>query len=368
MAAADSSLALGDRARLVDVADHVDVYEFMQERGLTDGLPVVPPTRERVDRMLAGTSRAPREVIAEIPPNYAPATVEKAAINAVMAGAKPEYFPVILAAIEAAAGPGYGLHGSTATTAGAAPAIIVNGPIRDEIGMNSGLNALGQGNRANSTIGRALRLVVRNVGGAKPGGVEQSIQGGGHKWNLTFAEREEASPWEPLHVELGFDAADSALSMMALLGGPRVCIDQTSRTARQLAGSLALASQAIFDPKRPAPMCMFVVAPEHADVFAADGWSKNDVRECIIEDTQLPLRERLSNDQAGAGIADYIAARRGWSDAELDQPMPKFAAPEDIVLVVAGSTAGKWTSLYPGFGGSLALVRPWKPAAARITR
>ena len=258
-------------------------------------------------------------MIAEIPPNYAPATVEKAAINAVMAGAKPEYFPVILAAIEAAAGPGYGLHGSTATTAGAAPAIIVNGPVREEIGMNSGLNALGQGNRANSTIGRALRLVVRNVGGAKPGGVEQSIQGGGHKWNLTFAEREEASPWEPLHVELGYDAGDSALSMMALLGGPRVCIDQTSRTARQLAGSLALASQAIFDPKRPAPMCMFVVAPEHADVFAADGWSKNDVRECIIEDTQLPLRQRLSNDQAGAGIADYIVERRGWSEAELDQ-------------------------------------------------
>ena len=154
-------------ARLIDVADHDDVYEFMFDQGITDGLPLVPPTQQRVERMLSGTDRAPSEVIGRIPPNYAPATVEKIAINAVAAGARPDYLPAIIAAVEAASGGRFPLHGAIASTDGIAPMIIVNGPIRERIGMNWGLNALGQGNRANMTIGRALRLVLRNIGGAR---------------------------------------------------------------------------------------------------------------------------------------------------------------------------------------------------------
>ena len=354
-----------DHARLVEIAEHVDVYEFMFDQGITDGLPVIPPTRERVDRMLAATTRDPLEMIARVPPNYAPGTVEKIAINAVMAGAKPEYFQLILAVIEATHGPQFSMHGATATTAGLSPAVIVNGPIRERIGMNSGLNALGQGNRANSTIGRALRLVVRNVGGAKPGEVEQAIQGGGHKWTLSFAEREEYSPWEPLHVEHGYEPDDNVVSIVPVVGGPRVCIDQTSRDARALTGSIAMALQQITDPKMRVGPTMLVVSPEHADVYRASGWSKDDIRECIMECTALPLRERLSSEDAGCGYTEYLLGRDGYTEADLDQPFSKFSTKDLIVIVVAGSNAGKWTSIYPGIFTDFSIPR-YAPAAARV--
>ena len=239
-------------SRVIDIADHDDVYEFMFDQGMTDGLPVVPPTRERVDRMLQRAPSHwsdPQQVVATLPPNMAPMTVEKAAINAVMAGCKPEYFPTVLASVEAAAGGQFPLHGSIATTAGLAPMMVVNGPVREQIGMNWGLNALGQGNRANSTLGRALRLMLRNVGGAVPGEIEQAIQGGGHKWTLSYAEYEAYSPWEPFHVEYGYESDDSVVSLLAITGGPRVCIDQTSRDARALTGSLAMAFQQVLKPR-----------------------------------------------------------------------------------------------------------------------
>ena len=188
--------------------------------------------------------------------------------------------------------------------------MIINGPIRERLGINSGLNALGQANRPSNTLGRAFRLLLRNVGGAKPGEIEQSIQGGGHKWTLGFAEYEEASPWEPFHVEHGYQADDDVVSIMAVMGGPRVCIDQTSRTARALTGSLALAVQSIGDPKAPSAPTMFVVAPEHADVFRADGWSKDNIRECMIEETARPLHERLEDEQSRLGLR-ALPARPG---------------------------------------------------------
>src|SRR5262249_54949868 len=146
-------------------------------RGLTDGLPVVPPTEERVLRMLAGTKRDPQEVVAIVPPNLVPATVEKIAINAVMAGCKPDYLPVVLAAVEGACGNEFNMQGALATTSFAAPLAIVNGPIRARVGLNSGINVFGQGFRANATIGRALTLVVRNVGGGRPAEVDRATLG-----------------------------------------------------------------------------------------------------------------------------------------------------------------------------------------------
>ena len=162
------------RARRIEIASGDDVAEFMFDQGFSDGLPLVPPTPERVMRMLAGTHRDAQEVVAIVPPNMGEATVEKIAINAVMAGCKPEYLPVVIAGVEAVCTDAFNIHGVTATTMGAAPVMVVNGPIRDRIGMNMKLGALGAGNRANATIGRALRLVVRNVGGASTGGVERS--------------------------------------------------------------------------------------------------------------------------------------------------------------------------------------------------
>lgn len=342
-------------ARVIDIAEHLDVHEFLFEQGLTDGLPVVPPTRPRVDAMLAAVRRDPQELIARVPPNYGNGTVEKFAINAVMAGCRPEHFPMVLAATELALtgrakNDPYAYHGMIATTAGASLMMIINGPIRARLGINSGLNALGQANRPSNTLGRAFRLIIRNVGGARPGEIEQAIQGGGHKWTLTYAEYEEASPWHSLAVEHGYDPDQDVVSLMPVMGGPRVCIDQTSRTARQLAGSLALALESIADPKANAGPTMLVVAPEHADVFRADGWSKDDIRECIMEETAKPLRERLESDTAGAGHARYLLGQPGFREENLDQPAAKFRHPSHIQLTVAGSHAGKWTSIYTGMG------------------
>ena len=165
--------------------------------------------------------------------------------------------------------------------------------------MNWGLNALGQGNRANMTIGRALRLVLRNIGGAREGEIDQTVQGGAHKFTLTFAEHEDASPWQPLHVEHGYEPDDSVVTLLPVIGGPRVCVDEYSRTARALVGSLAMGFQRIFSPNGQIGPSMLVLSPEHADVFRRDGWTKCDVREAMMELTALPIRERLATDRVG---------------------------------------------------------------------
>ena len=336
------------RARAIDVAEHDDVYEFMFDRGITDGLPLVPPTRERVERMLCGTARSPEDAIGKIPPNYAPATVEKIAINAVAAGAKPEYLPVIIAAVEAAAGGRFPLHGTIASTDGITPMMIVNGPIREQIGMNWGLNALGQGNRANMTLGRALRLVLRNVGGAREGEIDQTVLGGAHKFTLTFAEHEKASPWPPLHVEHGYETDDSVVTLLPVIGGPRLCIDEYSRTARALVGSLAMAFQRVFSPNGQIGPSVLVISPEHAEVFRRDGWSKADIREAIMELTALPIRDRLATNRVGAGITEPTLKREGITPDDFDRPMSKVSHPSHIQFAVAGANAGKRTGIYPG--------------------
>ena len=191
-------------ARRIEVGALEDEIETCFERGWSDGLPVVPPTEERIMRMLSGTTRSPDELVGIVPPNYNKCTVEKVAINAVLAGCKPEYLPVVLAAVETALTEAFCMHGLLATTFFAGPMIVVNGPITREIGMNARVNALGQGNRANATIGRALQLVIRNIGGGVPGGIDRAMLGNPGKYTFCFAEREDDSPWESLAVERGF--------------------------------------------------------------------------------------------------------------------------------------------------------------------
>src|SRR5207248_1663887 len=203
------------RSRRIDLGAHEDDVEAAFERGWTDGLPVVPPTPERVARMLAGTTHEPDDLVAVVPPDLVECTVEKVAINAVLAGCKPEYLPVVITAVEAACTDEFNIHGLLATTYFSSPVIIVNGPIAGAIGMNSGINVLGQGNRANATIGRALQLVVRNVGGGRPGGVDRATLGNPGKYTFCFAEDETGSPWEPLHVERGLAPDASAVTLFA---------------------------------------------------------------------------------------------------------------------------------------------------------
>lgn len=344
------------RARRIEIVESDDPFEFMFDQGLTDGLPVVPPTPERVLRMLAGTRRHAQEVVAVVPPNMAPATVEKVAINAVMAGCRPEYLPVVIAALEAVCTDQFNMHGVLATTHFPGPVIIVNGPIRHRIGMNAGLNALGQGNRANATIGRALQLIVRNVGGGRPGGVDRAVLGQPGKYTFCFAEHEERSNWEPLHVERGFRRTQSTVTVFAG-SGPTGIIDQLSRDARSLATSYGLALAAASHPKHYGyGEIVVIVPPEHVDTFAKDGWTKDQVREAIQQATMRPLRELVADGRCAEGLPRRLLAERG-----ADTLVPKFAAKENITLVVAGGEAGKfgayllgWTS---GPRGSMMTTR-----------
>ena len=340
----------GLRARHIEIAPADDVMEFMFDQGFSDGFPLVPPTPERVLKMMEGTHRDPQDLIATVPPNMGEATVEKVAINAVMAGCKPEYMPVIIAALEAVCTDAFNIHGVTATTMGAAPVIIVNGPIRDQIGMNKGLGALGSGNRANATIGRCLRLIIGNVGGGKPGGVERSTLGNPMKYTMCFAENEERSPWEPLHVERGFKKEDSVVTVFAMTGGPVHIVDQESRSPKQVAGSIGMGLEGVFLPKlRNLPIdALLVVCPEHIDTLMSEGdYTKEQLRDRIQEVTTRPLSDMVANEDSGAGIPVATAEKMGTD--KLKTRVPKFASKDNIHIVVAGSDAGKFSSAFHGW-------------------
>lgn len=354
-------------ARRVRVPLDEDPFELFSAQGLTDGLPVVPPTEERVLRMLEATSRSPTDVIALVPPNLAPATVEKIAINAVMAGCRPDYLPVVIAAVEAASTDAFNLHGVLATTYAVGPVLVVNGPIRQRIGLNCGGNAFGQGWRANATIGRALQLVGRNVGGGRPGEVDMATLGQPGKFTSCIGENEEASCWEPLHVERGFRADQSTVTVFAG-EAPRAIRDQISRGARSLAASMGLCLDSVAHPKlHGMSEVLLVVCPEHARTFERDGFSKADLRTRIQEVTARPLRECLADAECEKGTP-LRTLPRDWLDAQgrpradaLDRPFPKFDRAEDILIVVAGGDAGKFSAVVGGWAsggaGSVAVTR-----------
>lgn len=332
------------RARRIDVGESDDLFEFMFDQGLTDGLPVIPPTPERVLRMLSGTKRDAQEVLGAVPPNLAPVTIEKVAINAVMAGCKPEYLPVVIAAVEAILDEQFNMHGVLATTHFPTPVIMVNGPIRDRIGMNYRMNVLGQGNRANATIGRAVQLLVRNVGGGRPGEVDRAALGQPGKYTFCFPEFEERSNWEPLHVERGFRADESTVTVYAG-GAPNAIVDQLSRDAKSLATSYGLALATASHPKHyNHGEIVVIVPPEHVDTFAKDGWTKDQVREQIQLATLRPARELVRDDDCAEGFPPEALERIG-----ADTLIPKFRSKDMITLIVAGGEAGKFAAYLGGW-------------------
>ncbi len=340
------------QARRVVLADLEDDIEACYERGWSDGLPLVPPTEARVLRMLEGTSRDPQEVIGSVPPDNAACTVEKVAINAVMAGCKPEYLPVVLAAVEAALLDEFCMHGLLATTWFSGPVVVVNGPAAQRIGMNSGVNALGQGNRANATIGRALQLVIRNVGGGKPGGVDRSTLGNPGKYSFCFAENEAASFWESLAVERGFAAGSSTVTLFAGDGVQGV-MDQLSRTPESLTRTFAACLRASTHPKIAlVAAAMLVIAPEHMRVYREAGWSKQRFRQELAALLLLPGRELV---RGADGIAE------GIPDEFAEATLPKFM-PSNFHVVCAGGEAGLFSAIiggWPATGstGSTAVTR-----------
>ncbi len=330
------------QARRIDVAEMEDVHELMFERGWSDGLPLVPPTEDRVTRMLGGTTRAPEEIIGVIPPDQAPCTVEKVAINAVMAGCKPEYLPVVLAAVGAACLDQFCMHGLLATTYFSGPVIIVNGPIINEIGMNWSANALGQGNRANSTIGRALQLVIRNVGGGKPGGVDRAALGQPGKVGFCFPEREHDSYWESLAVERGFAPEESTVTLFAGDGVHGIA-DQKSREPKSLTRSLAMTLRTVLHGKIfGATSAILIVTPEHMRVFREAGWSKARFRQELDETLSFDGSELI---RGACGIAE------GMPEAYAGRILTKFG-PENLLIVHTGGSAGMWSAVIGGWAAT----------------
>src|SRR5256886_2004685 len=354
-ARADVTGAARLRSRHIALGDHEDDVEAAFERGWSDGLPVVPPTPECVARMLTGTARDADEVVAVVPPDLVECTVEKVATNAVMAGCKPEYLPVVLATVEAACTDEFNMHGLLATTYFSGPAVIVNGPIAPAIGMNSGVNALGQGNRANATIGRALQLVVRNVGGGRPGGVDRATLGNPGKYTFCFAEDEAGSPWEPLHVERGLAPDASAVTLFAG-DGVRGMVDQLSRTPESLARSLAGCLRAVPHPKMALGFdVIVVVSPEHGRVFREGGWSKSRLRDELLALLQLDGDDVI---RGAGGIAE------GLPEGLAGATVPKFGD-DGLLLVHAGGGAGLFSAIIGGWingpGGSQPVTREVRP-------
>ena len=286
-----------------------DLIEVCYENGWTDGLPVVPPTPDRVERMLRGTDRDPDALIAAVPPKWGRATVEKVAINAVMAGCKPAYLPLILTAVKAMTSEQFNLHGVQVTTSHVGPMLIVNGPIRKQLEINDGFNLFGQGYRANATIGRALRLICTNIGGALPGELDRAAFGHAGKYTCCIAEKEEASPWDAMHVDRGFQTDDSTITVFAA-AGPQTVNDHGSNTAE---GILNTISENIAAPGNSSGETLLVIGVEHAKTIAEDGFSKADICRYIADTTQ-----RYSQ--------------------------------EDLLLMVAGGPAGRWSIVVPGWG------------------
>ena len=325
-------------ARRVELADLEDDVEALFDRGWTDGLPCVPPTEERVLRMLGGTRRAPDEVVAVVPPDLVECTVEKVAVNAVLAGCLPEHLPVVLAAVEAACRDEFALHGVLATTWSAGPVLVVDGPVTARLRMNSGINALGQGNRANATIGRALQLVVRNVGGGRPGEVDRATLGNPGKVGWCFAEADDGlRPFPPLAESRGVPG--SALTVFAG-AGLTPFLDQASRTPESLARTLALVLRTVGHPKAALGMdALVVLGPEHGRVFREAGWG----RERLLEELEpLLLLEPDELRRGALGIAE------GMPDALLDRPLPKFR-PGGLLLSYAGGPAGMFSAVIGGW-------------------
>jgi hypothetical protein len=327
-------------SRRIEVAEAEDEIEMLFRRGWTDGLPVVPPTEERVMRMLTGTTRDPADVVATVPPDLVEATVEKVAIAAVMAGCLPEYLPWVLTAVEAACTDEFNMHGLLATTMPVGPVIVCSGPGTRAIGMNSGGNALGQGNRANATIGRALQLVIRNVGGGRPGEVDRATHGGPGKLTFCFAENDVDSPYGTLAGQHGIEPGVDALTLFAG-EGPRCVVDQLSREPESLARSLAAGLQAMHHPKLVMAFdAMLVMGPEHARVFADAGWDREQILTGICAHLDRPGSELV---RGAGGIAEGLPEAFGDLAS-----LPKFRD-GGLLLAYAGGGAGLFSEIIGGW-------------------
>ena len=340
--------------RTIRVADSLEaINKLFYTRGLTDGLPIIPPTPERVKRMLSLTRRDPKEVIAVLPPRMGEATVEKIAVNAVMAGCYPEYMPLIIAIVKALAHPDFNLYAVQTTTHLCAPLVILNGPIAKELKINYRASVLGPGTWSNATIGRAVRLILINIGGGIPGTLDKAAFGQPAKYSYLMAENEEESPWEPLHVEHGFDKELSTVTVISA-EGPHNVQDHDSKSAcgilTSISGTLStVGSNSVYFQSQT----LVVMSPEHAHTVAREGMKKEDVKTFIFEHSQIPF-SRFSEENVERWKRTWPERYR---DAGPETLIPVASSKDDIILLVSGG-AGKHSLIMPTFGLSRAVTMP----------
>ena len=329
-------------SRSIQLADLEDEIESCYERGWSDGLPVVPPTTVRVIRMLRETTRSPSEIIGNIPPDNVSCSIEKVAINAVLAGCKPDYFPVVLASVEAALKDRFCMHGLLCTTYFSGPVMIVNGPVIEQIGLNHGINALGQGTRANATIGRALQLLIRNVGGGKPGGIDRAVMGNPGKYTFCFAEDESDEEWSTLAQDQGFERTDSVISLFAGEGLQPI-VDQKSREPDSLVRSMAASLKAVVHTKLYGGAdAILVVCPEHRRVFRNAGWKKKDLKIALYDNLMTSGSDIIVGAQ---GIAE------GMPKKFENKIINKFRD-DGLHIISTGNTAGMFSAIISGWVAS----------------
>ena len=332
-----------------------DVYAEFCKREWCDGLPFVPPTPERVRAMVAATRLAPTADLGLMPPLWRDAVVEKLAVNAVMAGCEPAYFPVVVAAVQCMLDPSFNLYGVQATTHPVAPLVVVSGPYAATIGLHAGSGLFGPGFRANATIGRAIRLILMNVGGGWPGRGDMATQGSPAKYAYAIAEREDVTPWEPLHVALGFKADQSVVTVFGG-EGPHNVNDHVSTTAPGILNNVADVATSLGSNVGwylSQSQLLVVLGPEHAATIAADGFSRADVQRFVFEHARMPLgRMKLGGMW---GMHDWP----GWMAKATDDTvrLPRVPSADDVYVMVGGGS-GKHSCVVPNCTFSRAVSRP----------
>jgi hypothetical protein len=342
-----ATLAEPRHANIISVPAGTDLVEWYFERGWTDGLPVVPPTRERVDETGAALGGAPDLVEYKVPPRHGSLTREILAINMVMAGCKPGYAPVVRAAMLALTAKPFNLNGVQATTHMAAPLLVVNGPLARAIGMNGDCNAFGSGNRANATIGRALRLILLNVGGGWPGELDKSTLGHPGKYTYCVAENENSSPWAPYHVEKGLGADESTVFVLAA-EPPHSVTNHVANDAEGILDSIASAMSTIANNNAVSSgHCAVIIGPEHARTIAARGWTRHDVKS-YLHMNAYNLFSELSFGERYGKIYNRNLPR--WYKRGPGSRIPVVPDPEHIHLFVVGGEAGRFSAFIPGWG------------------
>ncbi|MBI2863936.1 MAG: hypothetical protein HYX94_05175 [Chloroflexi bacterium] len=339
-------------SKLIEVSPSFHgIYEDLYERGWTDGLPVIPPTDDLVQACIEYVGRDAGDIVGEIPPAGGVATIEKIAINAVMAGCRPEYMPVLLAAIEAMIGSEFELRAMQVTSNPATPFLVINGPIRQQIGLNCGASALGPGFRANATIGRAIRLLLLNVGGAIPGTVDKATLGWPGKFTMCLGENEEASPWEPLHVERGFSQEESTVTVIPAAG----CFNVYAGTRGEFAGAdsaLTILAHSMTVMGTTEVITAFynhpvlIVNQMHAGILANVGLSKQQVKQILWERARLPM----------GMLPPWLADEKRACNLVEDGMMLLTDKPERLTLIVAGGPTGLHSTYVPIMGGGQAPI------------